>query len=87
VIELAEQPQDEVRFGATVTIETVSGERAGVRRTVQIVGVDEASAAEGRIAFTAPLAKALLGKQEGDRTLFNTPAAAEELEIAGIRYL
>lgn len=86
VIEPAAQPHDEIRFGATVTIASLSGEREGTRRTIQIVGVDEASAAEGRIAFTAPLSKALLGKQAGDTVNLAAPAGNEELEILEIGY-
>jgi transcription elongation factor GreB len=81
--ELVDPPQGEldlVRFGLSVTVRWADG----TERTVRIVGVDEANAAEGRIAFVAPLARALLGKRAGETTLFQTPRGEEELEIVGI---
>ncbi len=86
VVDLSQQPRDEVRFGATVTIETLSGKRAGAVRRLQLVGVDEADAGEGRIAFIAPIARALLGKELGDSALFRAPTGAEELEIRAVSY-
>ena len=74
-------PTDVVRFGANVT---VRGE-SGVRRQ-RIVGVDEADAAHGRIAFVAPLARALLGRAVGDTILFRAPRGDEELEIVAVDY-
>lgn len=76
------QPRDEVRFGAQVTVRSESGDD----RTYQLVGVDEADAAHGRVAFIAPLAKALLGRRVGDVTTLRTPRGAEELEIIAIEY-
>lgn len=72
----------EVRFGATVR---VRGE-PGAERRYRIVGVDEADAANGRIAFVAPLARALLGKRVGDAAIVRTPRGEEELEVLGIAY-
>jgi transcription elongation factor GreB len=69
-----------VRFGLSVTVRAVDG----AERTVRIVGVDEANPAEGRIAFVAPLARALLGKHPGETTLVKTPRGEEELEIVEI---
>ncbi|WP_394829579.1 GreA/GreB family elongation factor [Pendulispora albinea] len=76
------QPRDEIRFGATIT---VRGE-TGPARHYEIVGVDEADAAHGRLAFSAPLARALLGKRAGDVIAFRTPRGEEELEIVAIDY-
>lgn len=73
---------DEVRFGAFVTVRYASG----VERTHQIVGVDEANAAGGRVAFVAPLARALLGKRAGDDAVVTTPHGEEELEVVAVRY-
>ena len=72
----------EVRFGAIVTVRT----GAGPERTFSIVGVDEANASEGRIAFVAPIARALLGKRRGDVTTFRAPHGEEELEIVRVAY-
>jgi transcription elongation factor GreB len=48
------------------------------------VGVDEADAASGRVAFVAPLARALLGKRVGDAVTLRTPRGEEELEVVAI---
>ncbi len=79
VLELA---PDEIRFGATVTIASANGGE----RAYTIVGVDEANASEGRIAFVAPLARALLGKRVGDVAVVRTPHGDEELEIVKLSY-
>lgn len=73
-------PRDQVRFGATVTVRSESGSD----RTYQIVGVDEADIASGRVAFVAPLASALLGKGVGDVVTLRTPRGEEELEVISI---
>jgi transcription elongation factor GreB len=73
---------DDVRFGATVA---VRGETRTQRR-YRIVGVDEADATHGLIAFTAPLARALLGKRVGDAAVVRTPRGDEELEVVEIAY-
>jgi transcription elongation factor GreB len=77
-----EPPPNEVRFGARVSVRN----QAGVERTYQLVGVDEANASEGRIAFLAPLARALLGKRVGESVLLRTPHGEEELEIVHLEY-
>lgn len=86
VVDPAAQSHDAVRFGATVTVETVAGAREGTRRTYQIVGVDEASATEGRIAYTSPLARALLGREAGDAVRLRAPGGDEDLELVEVRY-
>jgi transcription elongation factor GreB len=81
-VDPAQQPHDRVRFGAHVTLRTESGEE----RRFQIVGVDEANAAEGRVAFTAPIARAILGCEVGDSASLRTPRGEESLEILSIAY-
>jgi transcription elongation factor GreB len=80
---VVEPPEDrrEARFGASVRVRT-SDERF---RDVQIVGVDEADGHE-RISFTAPLARALLGKRVGDSFTLRRPGGEEELEIVAVAY-
>jgi transcription elongation factor GreB len=73
-------PRDHVRFGATVTVRTEGGDE----RTYEVVGVDEADIATGRVAFVAPLARALLGKRVGDVVTLRTPRGEEELEVVSI---
>jgi transcription elongation factor GreB len=73
---------DLVRFGARVTLEAADG----TERTYRIVGVDEANAAEGRIAFLAPLARALLGKRVGEVVSFRTPRGEEEMVVVSLDF-
>jgi transcription elongation factor GreB len=73
--------RDVVRFGAHVRVRTADGERG-----YQIVGVDEADASQGRIAFVSPLARALVGRGVGDELRVRTPRGDESLEILEIRY-
>jgi len=75
-------PPAEVRFGATVTVRLASGDE----RVYSIVGVDEADAGAGRIAFVAPLARALLGKGAGETALVRTPHGEEEVELLSVSY-
>jgi transcription elongation GreA/GreB family factor len=72
----------EARFGATVRLRDAGG-RA---RTVRIVGVDEADAAHGLVAFTAPLARAVLGRRAGDVVNVRAPGGEEELEVVGVSW-
>jgi transcription elongation factor GreB len=73
---------DRVRFGARVRARA----DAGTERIWTLVGVDEADAASGLIAFTAPLARALLGKRVGDVARVRAPRGTEEWEILAIEY-
>jgi len=84
LVEPAGQPRDRVRFGARVTLRTIDGERAGEERQLAIVGVDEADPAHGRVAFTAPIARAVLGREVGDSAALRTPRGDEQLEIVAI---
>lgn len=78
----AQENVDQVFFGATVVICDAEGEEA----RYQIVGIDEANAAEGRISWISPLAKALLKAREGDQVRFESPAGWREIEIVDVRY-
>ena len=80
--ELVTRPGDAlevVRFGAHVRVESAEGLRG-----YQIVGVDEADAARGRIAFVSPLARALLGRRVGDVVRVRVPRGEQELEVVAI---
>lgn len=73
-------PEDEVAFGTRVTFQL-----RGTVRTIDIVGDDEADPAAGRIAFSAPLARALIGGSVGDfANLRHEVEAIEILEISRI---
>ncbi len=75
-------PPDEVRFGATVTLAAEGGDE----RRFTIVGVDEAAAAPDRIAFLAPVARAVTGRRVGDAVTLHTPRGDEALTVTAIRY-
>ena len=73
---------DQIFFGATVTIDDGEAEQ-----TWQIVGVDEADAAQGRISWIAPLSRALIKAREGDVVRFMSPAGVREIEVVEVRYV
>lgn len=84
VVEPATQPAGEVRFGARVTLRPVVGK--GLERQFTIVGVDEADVAEGKIAFVAPIARAVQGAQLGQRVKLQLGPKTEEVEVTSIEY-
>jgi transcription elongation factor GreA len=69
-------------FGATVELQDEGGETA----TWQIVGEDEADIKEGRISFSSPIARALIGKEAGDAVEVQTPGGVKRYEIVDVRY-
>lgn len=81
VVPAAEEPPEIARFGATVAVRAEDGEE----RSYRIVGVDEAAPAAGDIAFTSPIARALLGKAPGDEAVVETPRGRMTLEVLAIR--
>lgn len=74
---------DRVVFGATVTLEDLETEK---EVTYQIVGDIEADIKEHRIAVSSPIARALIGKEEGDDAVVNAPNGDREYEIIGVEY-
>jgi transcription elongation factor GreB len=82
LVDSRSQPHDCVRFGAEVRVRHESGSEARYR----IVGVDEADAGAGLLAFSAPLARALLGKRVGEVALLQTPRSSDQLEVLEIGY-
>ncbi|MEP5611310.1 MAG: GreA/GreB family elongation factor [Cyclobacteriaceae bacterium] len=83
IVNLADQPQDEVRFGASVSLKI--GSAKGLQ-TYQIVGVDEADIAEGKISFTSPIAKLLINKKVGDKAILELKNEDRVFEIMKISY-
>ena len=77
-----QQARDQVRFGATVELADEDGER----RAVTIVGDDETDAAAGRIGWSAPLARALIGARVGDERIVRLPAGEKSYEVMRISY-
>ena len=86
VVDPRTQPLKEVRFGATVTLRTVSGGKVGFERRFTIVGVDEADIAAGKVGFVAPIARAVQGAKLKKRVLLKLGPEEEEVEIVGIEY-
>ncbi len=84
VVDLKEQLQDEIRFGATITLKT---EITGVIQVFQIVGVDEAAIAKGKISFISPLARALINKKAGEKVTLKRDIGDIVFEIMEIAYL
>ena len=77
-----QQARDQVRFGATV--ELADGDDQ--RRSLTIVGDDEAEASEGRVGWSAPIARALIGARVGDERIVRLPSGEKSYEIMEIRY-
>ena len=76
-------PGGKVVFGAMVELaDTDSGDTV----TYQIVGDIEADIKQGLIAVSSPIARAMIGKSEGDSFGFNAPAGERNYEITGVRY-
>jgi transcription elongation factor GreB len=82
LVDVRRQQRDVVRFGATVTVSDEEG--ATLRYT--IVGVDEAAPAEGRIAFLAPVARALTGLRVGDVATLRTGSGERTLTVEAIAW-
>lgn len=78
----AQASRDQVRFGATVEL----ADEDDNRRTLTIVGDDETDAGAGRIGWSAPLARALIGARVGDERTVRLPAGEKIYEVMEIRY-
>ena len=72
-----------VVFGATVDIEDAE---SGERSTYQIVGDDEADIKAGKISVNSPIARALIGKTEGDTVEVQAPGGVRSYEVLAVRY-
>jgi transcription elongation factor GreA len=73
-----------VVFGSTVELIDTSGAETV---SYQIVGEDEADIKLGKISYSSPIAKALIGKSEGDVVEVRTPGGLKEFEIGDVRYV
>jgi transcription elongation factor GreA len=71
-------------FGATVEIEDLEN---GKKVTYQIVGDDEADLKANKISISSPIARALIGKEEGDVATFSSPGGSREVEILNVKYI
>lgn len=85
VIDVTKLPKTgKVVFGATVKLMDMDSEE---EITYQIVGHDEADLKAGRISFESPVARALIGKLEGDEVGVKTPKGVREYEILDVNYI
>ncbi len=85
VIDITTLPQTgKVIFGTTVTIVNMDTDE---EVTYQIVGDDEANVKKNKISINSPIARALIGKIEGDDVLVKAPGGEVDYEIAAVQYL
>lgn len=83
VVESAGQPNDRVRFGATVVLEDLS---SGDEVTYTLVGEDEADVANGLLSVKSPIGRALIGKQVDDEIVVRVPSGTREFEVREISF-
>ncbi|MEE2922461.1 transcription elongation factor GreA [Hyphomonas sp.] len=83
VIDVTKLSGGKIRFGATVTLIDVDTEEES---TYKIVGEDEANVKDGKISITSPIARALIGKEEGDEAEVAAPSGARAYEISKVEY-
>jgi transcription elongation factor GreA len=84
VIETSKLQGKTVKFGATVK---VTDEDTGETFTYKIVGEDEANVAKKKISISSPIARAMIGKEEGDVVEVMAPGGAKSYEIVKVKYL
>ena len=82
-IDIKELTGDDIKFGATVLL---ADEDTDEESTFQIVGVDESDVTKGLLSVTSPLARALIGKFEGDSVDVPTPSGGKSYEVVSVRY-
>lgn len=86
LVEPAQPPPAEVRFGASIRLRTVGGGKVGFERQFTIVGVDEASVAAGKVAFVAPIARAVQGARVGQQVTLQLGPQQEVVEVMSVHY-
>lgn len=84
VIDVRQLSGDTIKFGATVTLVDIETDEE-VR--YQIVGDAEADIKQGRISISSPLARALIGKSEGEEVDVNTPGGGKQYEILKVEFI
>jgi len=75
---------DTIKFGATIVI---VDEDTDEEKTYQIVGEPEANIEKGKLNMRSPLARAMIGKEQGDSVSVNTPGGGRSYEILSIKYI
>ncbi len=81
VIDVENQSCDRVIFGVKVRLENID---TGEEVVYQLVGPEESDIKQGRISISSPLGRALLGKEEGDEVIFNSPSGVKNYEVLEI---
>ena len=84
VIDVSKLSGSQVKFGATVTVVDGDTEEEG---RYQLVGEHEADVREGRVSITSPIARAMIGKEQGDVVEVNTPGGVKAYEIVKVEWL
>jgi len=85
IIDVTKMPQTgKIIFGVTVDL---SNEETGEEVTYRIVGEDEADIKSGLVSVTSPIARAMIGKQEGDIATVQAPGGLVEYEILEVKYI
>jgi transcription elongation factor GreA len=85
VVDVASLPRNgRVVFGTTLDLADAD---SGDELSYQIVGEDEADSKQGRISINSPIARALIGKNQGDVVQVQTPRGVRQLEIVKVQYL
>jgi transcription elongation factor GreA len=83
VIDVSKLSGSLIKFGATVTL---ADEETDEEQTFKIVGEDEADISSGRLSVTSPLARALIGKGEGESVEVATPRGARSYEVVAVAF-
>lgn len=83
VIDVASISGRQIKFGATILL---ADEDTDEETSYQIVGEDESNIEEGRLSITAPLARALIGKEQGDSIEVTTPGGSKAYEVIEVSY-
>jgi transcription elongation factor GreA len=83
IIKVKGTKSDTIVFGATVNLLDEDGNKI----SYQIVGADESDLKKGKISFTSPIGKALIGKEEGDAVIVKAPKGDVEYEIESFDFI
>lgn len=84
IIDISKLSGDKIKFGATIQLIDEDTEE---KKVYQIVGDQEADPKAGRISISSPIARALIGKSEGETIEVNAPGGARSYEIIGFRFV
>jgi transcription elongation factor GreA len=84
IIDISKLSGKQVKFGATVNL---LDEDSGEKSKYKIVGEDESDVKGGKISITSPIARAMIGKEEGDIIEVMAPGGPKSYEIVKVKYL